>query len=359
MDELSARAVEGEFEVPGLVVIDCAGLLAEEVAERVAEGTGAAAPERFDDGFHEVLRRRMRGEWLVVLLNVGLAGRVRCSVAPRRIAWQVAASLARFRGPGMTCRVVAHVADAGAAAAEWGGDVRTVEGAVAPGEVASQGPGSWLSCLALAESSMVPVEVWAALCGGDVGGEELSRFAEGAPLLEVVERPGLGLVVGFVSEAVARRMRAAVPEGEAAAFHRAVLELFARDASASEAFAWYGRRALAGHAAVVGELDAFLSDTAVLVRVDHDVLWDAFERAFSGVLVPRGGRAEVLYYLAERSVWPGSRGEWLSLLHHALLVRGDRAAAEEIERHGGEVMPWRTTWAHVVAPGDFSTWSLV
>lgn len=226
---------------------------------------------------------------------------------------------------------------------------------------------SALNALALAEHRFVPLPVWSLLCsalGRDIPESGLESLLDDPAAGDWIHRTDDGTgtpLISFKQEAAARHLRTPMPTEEARSWHaRVVTALSAADAP--EATRWYAKRALAGHAAAAGRFNAFLEDTAALAGVGHESLFEGFEAAFHGLPIPQGSAGARLHYLARRGVRPSSQGEWLALLHLALMQAGptEEAAADRLLSAAGRVaLPWRTLWAEGIGAGVFSTDAVV
>ncbi|MDC0772179.1 SUKH-4 family immunity protein [Streptomyces sp. HD] len=357
---------------PAAVRVDCVGRSAEEVAREVATALGIAATDSFDDNF-ATMTRRISDDPVVVLANTQWAGRLRTSREPVRVLDEVARTLIRHHRRGLRMRLLIEVDDAQATAAELGGRHLTLQGSFGSLPAFAEPDGDTalsyaLRALALAEHRFVPMPVWSLLCsalGRDVPESRLDSLLGDDAAGEWIHRSDDGTgtpLVSFKQEAVARQLRTQMPAEEARSWHaRAVTALSAADAP--EATRWYARRALAGHAAAAaGQFEAFLKDMAAVAGVCHESLFEAFEAAFHGRPIPQGSAGARLHYLARRGVRPSSQGEWLALLHLALMQAGptEAAAADRLLSAAGPVaLPWRTLWAEGVGAGVFSTDALV
>ncbi|MBT2511949.1 SUKH-4 family immunity protein [Streptomyces sp. ISL-98] len=356
---------------PAAAHVDCAGRSAEEVARNVASALGVPATDAFKGNFTAVVRQ-ISDDPVVVLANTQWAGRLRTSREPERVLDQVARVLVKNHRRGLRMRLLVEVDDAPGSAAELGGRHLTLQGgfenmpAFPEPEEESVLPFA-LRALSLAEHRFVPLPVWSLLCsalGRDVPESRLEGLlgdsAAGDWLRRSHDEAGATLV-SFRQEAAARRLRTEMPAEEARSCHaRALTALSATDAP--EATRWYADRALAGHAAAADRFAEFLADTAAVVRVGHESLFEAFEAAFHGRPVPQGSAGAHIHYLARRGVRPSSQGEWLALLHLSLMQAGPKgeAAADRLLSAAGPVaLPWQTLWAYGVGAGAFSTDTLV
>ncbi|MFH0519038.1 SUKH-4 family immunity protein [Streptomyces sp. M41] len=356
---------------PAAVHVDCAGRSAEEVAREVAKGLGISAPDSFKDNFGTVARR-IKDDPLIVLSNTQWAGRLRTSREPERVLDRVTRALITFHPRGLRMRLLVEVDDAPGRADELGGRHLTLQGGFESMPAFAEAGrdatlSSALDALALAEHPFVPLPVWSLLCsalGRGIPESRLESLLDDPVVGDWIHRtddgPGTPLIA-FKQEPAARHLRTRMPAEEANSWHaRVVTALSAADAT--EATRWYAERALAGHAAAADRFEAFLQDTAAVAGVGHESLFEAFEAAFHGRPIPQGSAGARLHYLARRGVQPSSQGEWLALLHLALMQAGptEAPAADRLLSAAGPVaLPWRTLWAEGVGAGVFSTDAVV
>ncbi|MER5937504.1 SUKH-4 family immunity protein [Streptomyces sp. NPDC001928] len=352
---------------PAAAYVDCAGKSAEEVARESATALGIPATDSFDNDIAAVARR-IKGDPVVVLANTQWAGRLRTSREPERVLDRVARALITFHPRGLRMRLLVEVDDAPGRADDLGGRHLTLQGGfesmspfAEPDEDVTLS--SALIALALAEHRFVPLPVWSLLCsalGQDIPESRLESLLDDPAAGDWIHRTDDGTgtsLISFKQETAARQLRSRMPAEEARSWHaRAVSALSAADAP--EATRWYADRALAGHAAAAGQFNAFLKDTAAVAGIGHESLFEAFEAAFHAQPIPQGSAGAHLHYLARRGVQPSSQGEWLALLHLALMQAGpmEEGAADRLLSAAGPVaLPWRTLWAEGVGAGVFST----
>ncbi|WP_079077897.1 SUKH-4 family immunity protein [Streptomyces sp. CdTB01] len=350
---------------PDSFFLDCAGLHSEEIARRVADFFGVAAPDTYGHNFSKAVTEISTGP-VVILANTQWSGTLRTTREPERVLHQVARTLIRNHPRSVRMRILIEVDDSAGTAASLRGRELTLVGPDEQdeGTIDSLSPAETTAfrALALAESRSVPVAVWSLLCsalGHDVPARQLEQLiSEHAPdtLTRASSEAG-GPGAAFRRESTARAWRETVPSEEIGRFHRQVLASL-RSAAGTSTTDWYIHHAAAGHAAAAGDFEALLEDAPIMARVGHQSLFEAFEAAYHDRAVPPAGLAANLHYMAERGVWPAAQGEWLALLHHALLNRGTSgtelaeglvAAADPSE------WPWLTLWARGEGPGMATT----
>ncbi|MGW5482135.1 SUKH-4 family immunity protein [Streptomyces sp. NPDC004008] len=354
---------------PDAFFLDCAGVPSEEVARKLADFLGVAALDTYGRNFSNAVASISAGP-VVLLANTQWAGSLRTTREPERVIHQVVHTLIRNHRRSLRMRLLIEVDHTTDVMSSMGGRELTLR---APGgdyaqtnRSADPVEATAFRALALAESRTVPLPVWPVLCsalGHDVSVQQLERLtsSRSADLLTQPnsEFPWAG--VAFRRESTAQVWRETVPHEEAELFHAAVLSAL-RSAEPSSAVHWYVHRAAAGHAAAGGAFESLLQDAAIMAKVGHHTLFEAYEAAYHGDTVPQSSLAANLYYLAERGVWPHTHGEWLALLHHSLLNRGpagEALADRLLSAVGACALPWHTLWTHGIGPGIPTTENLI
>ncbi|WP_327665319.1 SUKH-4 family immunity protein [Streptomyces sp. NBC_00498] len=335
-------------DVPGSVLVDAAGLSAEQVVRGVLKSLGVEA----DSGKRGALRTALgalREERLVVLVNTRRAGVTRRSYEPERlITWAL---------PWLTRGKVAVVTDTDPEFLPRGMSDDCVF-RLPVGDVAIADAPAALRALALAEPRIVPFPVWAELIAG-LSGDcqiELDEFAhEHADVLAIGP-----LGVSFVDENVAEELRRRTDPDELARTNRHLVDWLLQRAATdfrhpegwarSNAIGLYAAAGLAMHAVQAGTYDELLRDGRAVAHLPQTALMDA-ARSRSLVVFGNTPAADAIH-LWGWGVVPRGQGEWASWLHLMASSRGDNEFASTVAA-SGLALPWRTKWAHWRQPGGY------
>ncbi|WP_420035866.1 SUKH-4 family immunity protein [Streptomyces sp. cg28] len=277
----------------------------------------------------------------VELVNVSDAGPLITSAEPERIAASIPHAVEREYG--LRVRLVEAPETTGAPV-----PALPVVPGLAPRTVAQLA-----ACAGALELNSAPLSVWQhvarAVLGSEVSVATLRALGEawsGVVVVEDSEDSAEEAVLRFADRALHRAVRAAFPLSAAdrQAVAHALSEFHVRHAGTT-----YTTRALPTHAALAGNLEAVLNAPALLASVHWYGLWSALATAYPHG-VPAGGTAADVHYLHAQGVRPGSQGEWVASLHHAVLSRGDTERADALAEAAGS-LPWRTVWSHWRLPG--------
>ncbi|MFI5754501.1 SUKH-4 family immunity protein [Streptomyces sp. NPDC051569] len=344
------------------VLVDAAGLSAEELTDRVMRAVGVSYGS-FRDLFDlESDMEELEEQRVVLLANTQWSGATRTTVEPRRIMNPVVSTFASyFRRTGV--RFVVEV-DSSVESLHEGAEAVLLEseGAAVALPDGTREPRrlSALRALALAEPRRVRFEEWAALCavlGHDIDEAELRILASDLTLLCVDEEPEFP--VRFARESVARRIRRQMPAETFRACQQTIVRrLFGSgfgsgldggldggfDGGGGDPLAAYAVRALPAHAAAAGLFEEFLADPRHLVRCEYTAVLEGLGAAFPDG-IPGGSLAARLHYLHRLGPAPASQEEWVSLLHHNALCWDDTERAEAFASAAGP-LPWTTPWTN-------------
>ncbi|MDQ0993410.1 SUKH-4 family immunity protein [Streptomyces sp. V3I7] len=349
---------------PDSIFLDCAGMSCEEVARRLADSFGVAAPNSYDCNFAQAVTRITTGP-VVILANTQWAGSIRTTREPERVIHEVVQTLIRNHRRSVRMRLLVEVEHTAGPMASLRGRELTLRGhdvdQVSTGDATSAEKAAFRA-LALSESRTVPLPVWSTLCsvlGQDISVPQLERLisSHSPDILTQASREFPWPNAAFRRECTARVWRDTITPDEVKRFHSQALSAL-RSAERTSAIKWYVQHAAAGHAAASGEFESLLEDASTMAMVGHHSLFEAFEAAYHDHAVPPASLAAHLYYLSERGVWPSTHGEWLALLHHSLLSRGPsgKALADRLLAAADtSALPWHTLWAHGTAPGVATT----
>ncbi|MGW3010702.1 SUKH-4 family immunity protein [Streptomyces sp. NPDC001219] len=332
--------------VPGSVLVDAAGLTAEQVMHKALAELGVdLSPGERDDW------RFALGSWseerLLVLLNTHRAGLTRRSYEPERLVRSTIPWLARGK--------LAVLTDAGPELVPSGAD--SVFRLAEPGGVVPTPDLPALRALALAEPRVVPVPVWAqlvaALTGGTVSEADLSEVAR--EHVGVLRTGPLG--VSFVDEALAESLRRRVDADELTCVNRHMVAWLLRTSSdfrhpegwaKAGAVGLYAAAGLAMHAVQAGTYEELLRDGRTVANLPQSTLMDsARSRSF---VIPGNSPAADAIHLWGWGITPQRQVEWASWLHLMACSRDDFAFASSVASSGVS-LPWRTKWAHWRPPG--------
>ncbi|MEJ8653009.1 SUKH-4 family immunity protein [Streptomyces sp. MS1.AVA.3] len=215
-----------------------------------------------------------------------------------------------------------------------------------------------LGVLAAMEERRIPLSVWwpaVEALPGTLTRTDLWELASAVPDVLAVEAdagyPSMGqAAVRFVSDAVHHAARREFPlpgEARAAVLH-ALLAPWLRGEAAPDAAGYLARTAPV-HAALAGELPTFLDDPAFVTQAEAYGLCQGLALAYPEGVPPDGIAAD-MHYLEAQGARESTHGEWVALLHHAAVSRGDQTSAAAL-LDAAPVLPWRTIWAHWRTPG--------
>ncbi|GAA1370448.1 SUKH-4 family immunity protein [Streptomyces beijiangensis] len=337
--------------VEGALLIDCSELSASELAHQVMRALKIEYGPFLDnyDLCYEMSERRSNR--VVLLTNTQWAGSVRTTAEPQRVLTDVVGVLAsEYRSTGV--RFAAEMdhsvarAWAGAPTVVMAPPAERIDRAGLPLEPRQRAA---VEALALAEPRAVRFEEWSAVCdalGHNVTEDELHGLALETALITVDEAHEYP--VRFKSESTAHHIRQAVSPDVFRAFQHAMVRRLS-DGSNGERLAAYAARALPAHAAAAGCFEELLGDVRAVVRCERYALLEGLDAAFPHS-IPAGTRAAELHYLAKLPVSLASQADWLSLLHHSAVCRGDAERAEALETAAG-ALPWTTVWANARPAG--------
>ncbi|WP_234433962.1 SUKH-4 family immunity protein [Streptomyces rimosus] len=369
---------------PGSVLIDCRGLSADAVAERILEGCGADTSRSVGTRIPDRLARATGTRRLVILVNSQWSGERLSSSEPLRVGQTLAARVGM--GPRNDVRVAVELDEERERSripyrspyrVSLTQDVGSARGDDVLGDEDNAGFRLALRALAVSELRVVPIPVWRvigrALSGSDegVGSPESGGTEHNLPDADftalarrypdvVTIRDGEDAIptASFITDAAVYAWRSALGTGavEHAAVTRALLTASQRDFPDSE---WsqagpvghYAYRALATHAALAGELPRLLDTPVALANCEPSSLWEAMALAYPDG-VPPNSVAALLHYLEEQGFTPGTQGEWVSWLHHAA-VSDERLDLAAGLANSGIPMPWQTLWSRWRPPGKF------
>ncbi|WP_406413603.1 SUKH-4 family immunity protein [Streptomyces sp. NBC_01614] len=335
--------------VPGSLLVDAAGLTAEELVVQVmaAAGVGMPAERRADWGL--ALEESSASGGLLIVSNAQRAGRTRRSAQVERIVKHLASDIA-VRG-GMKVLIERDPDDV-----EWTYNSITVLEHATPQVVDTTDIA--LHSLALAETRRTPVAVWSEL--HRILASLQGRTAGPASLLEtsgdaVVVDDGM---VSFRDERVAEAFRRSTEAETLRVVSSRLVEWLrnwltdrvGRATDTVESVAKFVAHGLAMHAVQAGVFSEIQRDGALAAHLDQMALIDAAMCTDSNHWIDENcpaGDAANLWMCGVDSL---PQGEWASWLHLVCTARGDMETADAIERSGQE-MPWRVRWTHWRPPG--------
>ncbi|MEU3709949.1 SUKH-4 family immunity protein [Streptomyces catenulae] len=346
--DVMRRVHEG---VPGSVLVDAAGLTAEQVMHNALVALGFdLSPGKRDDW------RFALGSWpeerLLVLVNAERAGLTRRSYEPERLVTWVLPLLARGK--------LAVLTDTGPGLLPRSAPPENVFRLADPaGGVPAPDMPDALRALALAEPRNVPLPVWgqlvSALTGETRSAEELTALTREHAELLVVGPLG----VSFAEERVAEALRRQVDSGERKRVNRHLVDWLLRTSvdlrhpegwARTGAVGLYAAAGLAMHAVQAGVYEELLRDGRMVAQLPQTALMDsARSRSY---LIPGNSPAADAIHLWEWGVVPKSQREWASWLHVMAWSRGDQEFAHSVASSGVSLL-WRTKWAHWRPPGGY------
>ncbi|WP_405842284.1 SUKH-4 family immunity protein [Streptomyces platensis] len=335
--------------VPGSVLVDVAGLTAEQMMHKVLAELEVDLPPGERDDWRFAL-----GSWseerLLVLVNTHRAGLTRRSYEPER--------LIRSTIPWLTRGKLAVLTDTDPELLPRGVPPEAVFRLAEPaGAVPAPDVPAVLRALALAEPRIVPVPVWAqlvvALTGETMSPDDLTELArEHSDVLRVG-----ALGVSFAEEAVAEALRRHVDPEELVRVNRHLVAWLLRTSTdfrhpegwaKAGAVGLYTAAGLAMHAVQAGTYQELLRDGRTLANLPQSTLMDsARSRSF---VIPGNSPAAAAIHLWGWEITPQRQAEWASWLHLMACSRDDFAFASSVASSGVS-LPWRTKWAHWRPPG--------
>ncbi|MCX4457248.1 SUKH-4 family immunity protein [Streptomyces sp. NBC_01728] len=363
--ELIKAAAE---RIDGALLLDCAGLTADEVARRIVTETGGNLTPPGRRWPRHVLHTEVRGDHILLLTNVQWAGVLATSSEPSRIGRDLMRQL--LWAPRASLRM----------AVEWDPDLlgappsisTTITLAETEGSAATAGSpqdhslaARALHALSCSELPITPLPVWQLLVAAvDSSGilpdeSDLHRIVSGFPeILVFQDGPSGGPGVSFRHPSLRQRQRRSHPAGQEQ--QARIMEMLTEYAGASgPGRAWhslgevgrYVAKALPVHAALAGSLERTLAQGAVLANMEASSLWDALRIAFPDGVPPRSVAADIRA-LEWQGVQPADQGEWVSWLHHVALSSGRTEVARQL-LESGVTIPWRTMWSRWRPSGIF------
>ncbi|MBB1261036.1 SUKH-4 family immunity protein [Streptomyces alkaliterrae] len=336
--------------VPGSVLVDAAGLSAEELLAEILDRFAVSARGRRPAYWLAEIKRMAAGS-LLLIANVDRAGRSRSSGQPGIIRDRLVGRLA------LRMRVVTGGAEPVDEAASGVALVRVPLGASnwfdRPGEAPAE-----LVGLALAEPRRVPLAVWSELVtaysGESASPVDLVKWAE--------QFPGVvGLSGGcaeLTDEWLARCLRDAVPGDVATGVHRHLVE-WLRNHVEPHPEGWaadgpvgrYAADGLLAHAAHPDLVDEVIGDGSVVANLSREALLDLAGSASEATAGDTAAADAV--YLSYYWVDPESQRELAAWLHLMATARGDFELAGGIAERSGVRLPWRTRWTAWRPPGGY------
>ncbi|MFF4883160.1 SUKH-4 family immunity protein [Streptomyces nigra] len=339
-------------ELPDALFLDCRGLTADDVLDRLLTHFGLEVRHRpLRDPLGDALAG-MRTGGIVLLANVQWAGRLFSSAGEAHGIQRVAAQFSR-RGQGHVLPVL-EVGGPSDPARPFGADELVLEAEVeGPDPEALLTQHAALRALAAAELREIPLGVWVfvdSALGGRRTEDELRRSVGELPGVVRMDRDSDGATtVRLSSDGLKHQLREAAPLTRAEQ-HAVADALLAEARRAAEGTAdarlvEYAHRALAVHTALAGTLPRLIDTEPSLVAcADRVSLQLAIRLAWPGG-PPVGGVAGDAHYLDVDGVTPDSQGEWLAWLHWAALNRGRLHWADELEHASPVPLAWRTAWS--------------
>ncbi|MGW0688439.1 SUKH-4 family immunity protein [Streptomyces sp. NPDC002754] len=336
-------------DVPGSVLIDVAGLSAEQVMHQAltALGVDLSPGER---GFWPNALGAWSEERLLVLVNTRRAGHTRRSHEPQRLLRDTVGRLAT--------RKLAVLTDADAGLLPLGLQPENLFHLAEPATAAPapELPNA-LRALALAEPRTVPVPVWvqlvAALTGEPMTPDELTGLAQEHS--DVLRMGPLG--ASFTDEGIAEALRSAVDAQQLTGVNRHLADWLLRSSAdfrhpegwaKSGPVGLYAATGLAMHAVQAGSYEDLLRDGRTVAHLPQTAVIDA-ARSHSSI-IPGNSPAADAIHLWGWGVKPNSQREWASWLHLMSWSRDDFTFAQSVASSGVS-LPWRTKWARWRPPG--------
>lgn len=340
-------------DIPGSVLVDVAGLTAEQAVQEILTALGVASScnRRYD---WQAAAYAWPEERLLLLANTRRAGHTRRSYEPEQ--------LVRHTMAWLPCGKLAVLTDTSLELLPRGLPAETVFRLAEPGpadDASEPELPAAVRALALAEPRIVPLPVWselvAASTGESLSADELIALArEQANVLSVGP-----LGVSFADEAIAEALRRQVDPDEFALVNRHLVEWLLRTTAAlrhpqgwarAGAVGLYAATGLAMHAVQAGTYNELMRDGRTVAHLPQTALMDsARSRSF---IIPGDGPAGDAVHLWNWGVVPRSQGEWASWLHLMAWSRDDFAFASAVAA-SGVALPWVTKWAHWRPPGGY------
>ena len=339
-------------ELPDALFLDCRGLTADNVLDRLLTHFGLEIKYRpLRDPLEDALAG-MRAGGIVLLANVQEAGRLFSSPDEAYDIQRVAAQFSR-RGQGHVLPVL-EVGGPSDPARPFGADELVLESEVeGPDPEALLMRHAALRALAAAELCEIPLGVWVfvdSALGGRRTEDELRRSVGELPGVVRMDRDSDGATtVRLSSGGLKHQLREAAPltraEQQTVADALLAEARRATEGTADARIVEYANRALAVHTALAGTLPRLIDTEPSLVAcADRASLQLAIRLAWPGG-PPVGGVAGDAHYLDVDGVTPDSQGEWLAWLHWAALNRGRHDWADELENASPVPLAWRTAWS--------------
>ncbi|MFI7412248.1 SUKH-4 family immunity protein [Streptomyces sp. NPDC049627] len=339
-------------ELPDSLLLDCRGLTAEQVLDRLLTHFGLEVRQRpLRDPLEDALAG-MRTGGIVFLTNVQWAGRLFSSTEEAYDIRRVAAQFSS-RGQGRVLPVLELGGPSGPARADGANQILLEAEAEGPDPAALLMEHRALRALAAAELREIPLQVWASLdtaLGGRSAEADLRNSGQELSTVLRLERDGDGATtVRLWTDALKHLLREAAPLNRAE--QRSLTDALLAEArqtaegTADARVVAYANRALAVHAALSGTLPRLIDDEPLLAAfADRVSLQHAIRLAWPGG-PPVGGVAGDAHYLDGDGVTADSQSEWLAWLHWAAVNRGRRDWADELEAASPVPLAWRTTWS--------------
>lgn len=337
--------------VPGSVLVDVAGLTAEQVTHKalVELGVDLSSGKRSDWLFAS-------GSWseerLLVLVNTRRAGVTRRSHEPERlVTWLL---------PWLTRGKLAVLIDTGPEFVPRDVPPETVFRLAEPaGDVPAPDAPAALRALTLAEPRTVPLPVWAqlvvALTGETMAPDELTELAREHS--DVLLMGPLG--VSFAEESMAEALRRQVDSEELVRVNRHVVDWLLRTAAdfhhpegwaKAGAVGLYAAAGLAMHAVQAKTYHELLLDGRAVAHLPQTALMDS-ARSRSFMILGNSPAADATH-LWGWGVVARSQREWASWLHLMAVSRNDLEFASSVASSGIPLL-WRAKWAHWRPPGGY------
>ncbi|MET9832357.1 SUKH-4 family immunity protein [Streptomyces sp. NPDC006385] len=353
--------------IDGALLLDCTGMTADEVAQRIVTETGGDPSPSGRRWPRHVLHTEVRGDHILLLTNVQWAGELVTSSEPSMIGRDLLRKL--LWAPRASLRV----------AVEWDADLMgappsysttitlrgTQESGARAGSREDHTPVErTLQALSRSELPITPLPVWQLLIAavetsGDLPTEaDLRGTIRDLPeTLLLHDGPG-GPGVGFRHPSLRQRYRRNHPTSQEQQA-RIVTALTEHTAASGRGRAWhelgevgrYATKTLPVHAALAGNLESTLAQGAALANSQASSLLEALRIAYPDGVPPRSMAADVRA-LEGQGIEPADQGEWVSWLHHAALTSGRKEVARQILQ-SGVTMPWRTVWSRWRPSGLF------
>ncbi|MFE9441508.1 SUKH-4 family immunity protein [Streptomyces sp. NPDC006602] len=347
----TALLAELHAELPGSFYLDCRGLTADQVLERLLSHFGLQVRHRaLGNPLKDALAGLRRGG-IVFLANVQWAGTLQSSTEPDLID-RVAGEFSS-QGRGHVLPVLEFDEPSNQAQAQRPHEILLEGHTGGPTPTALLDEHPALRALAATELREVPLRIWEFMdtaLGGPHTEDTLRHIVRQLPNALHLEVDGSGTsIVRLASDALKCLLRKAEPltDAEQLAITNALLSNLSRTAAgtADVQIAAYAGRALAVHAALSGALPRLIDEQPVLAAIaDRVSLQQAIKLAWPEG-PPVGGVAADAHYLDGDGVTPDSQSEWLAWLHWAAVSRGRRDWADRLESASPVPLAWRTAWS--------------